>query len=753
MLVYDGLKSDFLNKVAEGTIAEEIENRVLHILGRHTPESEFNSWENSLRYVYEVIKDGEIPNNAGVAIEYNIPQTAKRVDFMISGYEEDGNSPRMVVIELKQWDKLDQVEGSDALVEVFTGQSLRQVVHPSYQAWSYSQLISDFNATVQDVEIKLEPCACLHNYRRIQNDPLDAEQYREYLQNAPAFTNEQKEEFRNFIKRFIKFGDDKKILELVDHGRIRPSKRLQDKICSMLKGNREFIMIDEQKVAFEKIKEFAMLSQKDNRKRVIICQGGPGTGKSVIAVNLLAQLTKAGQLTQYVSKNSAPRQVYATKLTGDFKKTSINNFFKGSGCYIDIKKNTFDTLLIDEAHRLNEKSGMMRNKGVNQIKEIIHACKCAVFFLDESQRVTIYDIGSADEIKKWAKQEGAEVKELELTSQFRCNGSDGYLAWVDDLLGIRETANYDLADLDFDVAVCNSPEELRKKIIEKNAVNNRSRILAGYCWEWPKAHQNDKYYHDIKIGDFEISWNLSDGHAFAISETSVNEAGCIHTTQGLEFDYVGVIIGDDMRYENGKIITDYTKRARTDQSLRGIKTMAKKHPQNAQKIADEIIRNTYRTLITRGMKGCYIYCTNKALNDYIRLRLNPVQKKSWYLQELYNIRKVAEDEAEYTAQDKMKRIIEQELIAASAGTKEDEKVVVDNEALLSLYELLCQDDKLVELARVYKQEVFVKEKFSMVFKSLLLDEYAKNRNYYNGIFEDKDKYCEVLGNIFYKMNT
>ena len=175
--------------------------------------------------------------------------------------------------------------------------------------------------------------------------------------------------------------------------------------------------------------------------------------------------------------------------------------------------------------------------------------------------------------------------------------------------------------VDYDVRICDAPEEVRALILEKNQISNRARILAGYCWNWPKEMRNNSNFHDIQIGDFGISWNLEGDSTFAISGNSVHEAGCIHTTQGLEFDYVGVIIGDDMRYEDGHVVTDFTKRASTDQSLKGIKKLFRKNPEKANKIADELIKNTYRTLLTRGMKGCYIYCTNPELREYIRSRL------------------------------------------------------------------------------------------------------------------------------------
>ena len=348
----------------------------------------------------------------------------------------------------------------------------------------------------------------------------------------------------------------------------------------------------------------------------LVC-GGPGTGKSVLAINLLSKLTNEEQFCQYVSKNQAPRSVYLEKLKGSMKKSSVDNLFKGSGCYIDLPENIIDTLIVDEAHRLNEKSGMFKNKGENQIKEIIHASKCSVFFIDEHQRVTLSDIGSTQEIEKWAFQQNAIVTHLKLESQFRCNGSDGYLSWLDHTLEIRQTANIDLEDIDFDFQICDSAIELKNKIEEKNQINNKSRIVAGYCWDWLKDYQNDTNVYDIVIDDFKMSWNLKNS-IFALDETSIHEVGCIHTCQGLEFDYVGVIIGEDMRYEDHHIVTDFTKRAKTDQSLKGIKKLAKKDLNKANQIADEIIKNTYRTLMTRGMKGCYVYCVDQQLNNYLK---------------------------------------------------------------------------------------------------------------------------------------
>lgn len=625
MLIYNGLKSDFMSDTENDVLETKLYDAIKNKMNRSTGLSELNSWRNSLKEMYITLNDSNIPSDVGVAIEYNIPQTSKRVDFLISGYGKD-NKGNVIIVELKQWEKLQAIEGQEAIVETFTGGANRRVVHPSYQAWSYAALIKDYNEYVQDADIELHPCAYLHNYPRVENDPLDAKQYKEVLADAPAFTYGQRDALRNFIKKSIITGDNEDTLVKIEHGKIRPSKQLQDSISGMLKGNKEFIMLDEQKVVYENILSLSTKCQKDGKKGTIIVEGGPGTGKTVVAINLLAELTKRNQFVQYVSKNAAPRTVYGYKLKGTMKKSSVDNLFKGSGCYTEAPMNSVGIILADEAHRLNEKSGMFQNMGENQIKEIIHASRCSVFFIDESQRVTTSDIGGIAEIEKWAERENSEVIKMELVSQFRCNGSDGYLAWIDDVLQIRNTSNYDLEGIDYDIRICDSPKEMEHIVIEKNRIRNRARILAGYCWNWPKDTRNDVNYHDIKIGDYGISWNLDGGDAFAINPDSVHEAGCIHTSQGLEFDYVGVIIGDDMRYENGEIVTDYSKRAKTDQSMKGIKGLAKDDPEKASQLADEIIKNTYRTLMTRGMKGCYVYCTDSELAAYLKERLKSEDK-------------------------------------------------------------------------------------------------------------------------------
>lgn len=616
MLIYSKTKQDFMRDVEDGRLTEILITTLREKMHRNTPASEIQSWDNSLQRMYTVLNTN-VPETCGVAIEYNVPLTAKRVDFIVSGYDEHGGE-HADIIELKQWTSAESVHGKDAVVRTVLSGGVREVAHPSYQAWSYAQLISDYNSSVQDQSIALHPCAFAHNYIVDGTSALADPIYREYLDRAPLFGKYDVSKMRAFIQRNLKRGDKGEILEHIEHGKLRPSKSLQDSLRGMLDGNQEFVLIDSQKVFYERALQFAVRAKEENKKIVYIVKGGPGTGKSVIAINLLAQLTIRRQVAAYVSKNSAPRNVYSTELKGTRSKKSVDALFKGSGAFVDVDSDVYDVLIVDEAHRLNEKSGLYGNLGENQIKEIINASRLSVFFIDESQRVTLKDIGSVAEIEKQAAAFGATVVTDELDSQFRCNGSDGYLAWVDNALEIRDTANWDLEGLDYDFAVVDSPAELEQKIRDKNLARNKARMVAGYCWAWPTQTRRDTHYHDIAIGDWSISWNLNTTSTFAIDEDSVNECGCIHTVQGLEFDYVGVIIGPDMRYEDGKIVTDVSAHPSTDKAFTGIKKMQKEDPEKAAALVDELIKNTYRTLMTRGMKGCYVYCTDPALRDYLR---------------------------------------------------------------------------------------------------------------------------------------
>lgn len=618
MIVYSASKKQFVSDVLTNVIDDKIILEFEKRFGKANM-GEARAWKNSMVYMNNILIQSSVPDDSQIAIEYQVPNTSKRIDFIIAGLDEH-KEESVVIVELKQWDAAKKTN-KDGIVMSFVAGRERELVHPSHQAFTYAKMIQEYNEVVQKDNIHIYPCAYLHNYKKTEfNNPILDSWYQEYLDKAPSFLREDSVELKEYIEKYVKYGDHNQILYRIDHGKIKPSKSLADSVSSMLQGNEEFYMIDDQKVAFEFITD-AIINNPNHEKRTIIIEGGPGTGKSVIAINLLAQMLKQGMNAQYITRNAAPRQVYSTLLKQDFKKNFIDNLFRGTGSFVDTSSNYFDVLICDEAHRLNEKSGMFQNLGENQIKEIIHSSLVSIFFMDENQVVTLKDIGSIEEIKNHAKELYSKVYQLELSSQFRCNGSDGYLAWLDNMLGIRETANPLLDSRDFDFRIFDDPNKLRDFIFEKNTENNKARLLAGYCWDWEKEKRNDTNHFDIVIPEynFGMSWNLGmDGQAFIIQPESVHQVGCIHTSQGLELDYVGVIIGKDIRFEEGIVITDVSKRSSMDQSVKGWKSAYKNNDSEKIIKLDRIIRNTYRTLLSRGMKGCYVYVDDIELRDYLK---------------------------------------------------------------------------------------------------------------------------------------
>jgi DUF2075 family protein len=615
MIVYLQTLRKFRDDVLSNRIEESISAVFRQKIGRSVGEAEIASWKYSLPYMSRLLEDEEIPSDTGVAIEFNIPNTGKRIDFILTGKRGDGQRTA-VIVELKQWQSVTRTP-MDAIVRTFVGGREREVNHPSYQAWSYAVLIEDYNKTVQEDPIHLRPCAYLHNCE--DSATINHPHYASHTSLAPAFLKDDAKRLRAFIKQHVKYGDAGETMYRIRDGQIRPSKNLADHLASLLQGNREFFMIDDQKVVYEMALHLAKTSSP-GKKNVIIVNGGPGTGKTVVAINLLVELTSLEKVVQYVTRNSAPREVYQSKLTGTIKKSRISNLFVGSGNFVDTPPNTFHVLLVDEAHRLNEKSGLYSHLGENQIKETINASTLSVFFLDEDQRIHWKDIGTKSAIREWAKALGAHVTELALESQFRCNGSDGYLSWIDHTLQIRDTANSTLEGIQYEFKVCDSAAELRELIYSRNRLNNKARMVAGYCWNWITKKKNRKGY-DIEFAEqgFAARWNLSDdGPLWLIKPRSVTEVGCIHTCQGLELDYVGVIIGADFIVRDGKVITDATKRSSQDRSVHGYTKLLKANPAAARKKASEIIKNTYRTLMSRGQKGCYVYSPDPETNRYLR---------------------------------------------------------------------------------------------------------------------------------------
>ena len=619
MLAYLASKEQFLKDAP--TIDDIVAAQVKKNLNISVGHSETQSWRNSLgNAMFHVMSDASIPNDSTVAVEYRLNGRKFRIDFLIAGRDSSGKES-MVIVELKQWEDI-SFSALDGHVRTFLGGAQRDQPHPSYQAWSYAYHLRMFNEYVYSNDLQIDACAYLHNCK--SKEVVGDQRYLSDTEKAPVFIKGEIDPLRELIKTRISQGVGKEMLKRVDSSPIRPSKQLAEAVGSMLEGLEEFVLLDDQKTVLEKIVSTATEAMVD-QKQVIIVKGGPGTGKSVISINALSRLSSLRMNARYITPNAAPRTVFESKLKGVMSSGLIHDLFSGSGSYVGVKEDSFDVLIVDEAHRLKLRTQYAKG-GVNQIKEIIEAARTSVFFIDEAQKVTWKDIGEINSIEQFAAETGAQVQYLELTSQFRCSGSDDYMVWLDNALGVKIDKESYFSPERFDFRIVDNPTELHNLIKEKNLENNKSRVVAGYCWDWVSRKNPDEL--DIKFPEFGFAaeWNLDRvNQAWIIHPDSVKEIGCIHTCQGLELDYVGVIVGPDLVFDAGELLAIPEARAKTDKSLHGYKKEMKENPVLASQKADEIIRNTYRTLMSRGMKGCYVYFTDHATSEHFKQLLPSVE--------------------------------------------------------------------------------------------------------------------------------
>ncbi|MDD5936048.1 MAG: DUF2075 domain-containing protein [Clostridiales bacterium] len=617
MILYRNNTADFIDEVERNIIGEQIASAYLKGMGRRASDGERRAWNNSMRFMETIVRKSNIPDDCGILIEYNIPSTSKRVDFVITGQDQD-NSSNFLIIELKQWESAEATDKED-IVKTFLNNGVRETIHPAYQAYSYKKYLSDMNSAVYEGDVRAISCAYLHNYQKKNPEPLLQEQYKEIVKDTPVFFSSDAEKLEDFVARYVGKGNGLGILYEIENGKIAPSKKFVDYVADVFEGNPVYTLLDEQKVAYSSIVDIAL---KTKTKTAIIVNGGPGTGKSVVAMNAFVTLLEKRLNVRFVAPNASFRECMVDTLgkQSSANKKRLKALFSGSGSYVNSYTDEFDTLICDEAHRLKKKGAFMYS-GESQVEDIVKAARVSVFFVDDNQMIRPDDEGSVARIKEVCEKHNADVVEVKLVAQFRCSGAEGYLNWVDHTLQIQDTGNYDGWDEGtYDFKVFDDPNEMFIEVCKRNDAGFKARMLAGFAWTWSdaKSGNDNAQKEDVTIPEcnFSMPWNSrKDQYTWATDEDKRNQIGCIHTSQGLEFDYVGVIIGNDLRFDENS----HTIYASFDDYY---DTAGKKGLKNQQARLTAYVKRIYKVLMSRGMKGCYVYCRDEKLREYLKERMN-----------------------------------------------------------------------------------------------------------------------------------
>ena len=621
MRLYSGISQEFILDSVQNRIAEKLKSAFFNYFRYQASPSEVNSWRNSLRAMAQILESTRLYDN-GVLLEYQLPQTSKRLDCLLCGKDRD-DVEYAVIVELKQWESADESE-SELLVRSWVGGTKRDMLHPSVQVGQYRQFLLDTHTVFYQGQapIQLAACCYLHNYFSRDDDPILADKFKSILAENPIFDGDDAEPLSEFLRHRLDGAGGRAVLDQVEQSQLRPSRKLMDHVAETINSKRPWELLDEQLVVFEKVRSAVASGLFGRKKQVILIRGGPGTGKSVLAINLLAQFLRDGRNAHYVTGSKAFTETLWEKL-GNRSKAVL----KYTSNYGRAEFNDVDVLICDESHRIREftKTRFMKREEWPtrpQVRELLDAAKVSVFFIDDRQSVRHEEIGSSRYILDQASAAGAAVSEFELEVQFRCAGSDGFVNWVDNTLGIRPTANVLWTGSEgFEFRLFDSPIELEQAIRERAARGWSARVAAGFCWPWSSPRPDGTLVDDVMIGDYGRPWNAKPGSdslssaipqaaLWATEPTGIGQIGCIYTIQGFELDYVGVIWGNDLVYDldQSAWVGDKTKSADSVVKKSGGELL-------------RLLKNTYRVLLSRGMKGCYVYFMNKDTARFVRSRI------------------------------------------------------------------------------------------------------------------------------------
>ena len=619
MKLYTGTTEQFIQDILENKLADKLKTAYESYYYRLANQQEVVSWTNSLQFVKNAVEYASL-NDDMVVVEYELPYSNRRIDCMLFGKGSDGNG-NAVIMELKQWSKVEKCDIENEVL-TFVGGANRYEAHPSFQAEGYYSYLKDFVEVFGNDAVTLSALSYCHNYSRTA-DVLFGPKFESIMTQFPLFAKEDVPALATYLKNRLSAGQGLEVFNRFSNSRVGPTKKLLEHTSQMIKGQKVFNLLEDQLAAYYAILDRAKKVSKLKKKSVIIVRGGPGTGKSAIALNVIAELLSRGQVVFHAT-GSAAFTATLRKIVG----VRAENLFKYFNSFTNVKENEVDVLVCDEAHRIRKTSVSRYTPKLSrtdrpQVDELLRAAKVSVFFIDDFQVVRPYEQGSTGLIREAAEKYTSEIFEFELKTQFRCSGSDGYLNWLDNTLGIRETPNLMLTKNEkMDFKIFETPQSLYEEIKKKNSERpNSARMVAGFCWPWSDPNPDGTLKEDVVIGGFRMTWEAKNeavkvapgiprAKLWAYDPNGVNQMGSIYTIQGFEFDYVGVIFGNDLLYDTQKKTWVGIPENSADAAV-------KRDKQNFVKYA----KNAYRVLMTRGMIGCYLYFIDKQTESELKSRI------------------------------------------------------------------------------------------------------------------------------------
>ncbi|GAB3060897.1 DUF2075 domain-containing protein [Intrasporangium mesophilum] len=603
--------------VVEAGLEEMLARQMLHQTGQRPSPGERTSWRMSLPVLAaDLVGAGR--GGVEMLIEYRLPLTSKRADVVLAGMSSRTGEPAYLVVEMKQWSEAHRYEDSDVLVTV-PSYGKRPVSHPLDQVLGYCEYLTDFVATLSQHDRQVAGVAYLHNasdggVRDLLSGQFDT--------RVRMFTGQRRGEWVAFLQSFFAAGDGAAAADELLSSRVAPSKQLMRLAAEEVQKREMFVLLDEQRDAYNTVLHAVARAREGNTKTAVVVEGGPGSGKSVIALSLLGELARQGRTVVHATGS----QSFTTTLRKVAARGAprVRRAFQYFNSFMAASPNEIECLIMDEAHRIRETSANRFTRaslrsGRPQIDELLSAARVPVFLLDENQVVRPGEMGTVRDITAAAQERGIAVTHIDLDAQFRCGGSLEFVDWVERLLELRPRGPRPWQDEEHGYAVelMDSPEELEGWLSSRRAEGYGARITAGYCWRWSDPRQDGSLVNDVKVGDWSRPWNVKGDRAtggappsalWASDPAGFGQVGCIYTAQGFEYDYGGVILGPDFVRRGDRWVADQSASKDPVLTRRG---------QVTESDFDRLVRNVYKVLLTRGMLGVGIYSTDRETREFI----------------------------------------------------------------------------------------------------------------------------------------
>jgi DUF2075 family protein len=614
MRLYEATVDSFNEDVLRNLLADKLAEK-FHSYYRHWPnESERNAWQQSSQYLKNSFEAAPLTDNK-LIIEYELPYSTRRIDVLLFGGDSNGKDS-VVLVELKQWSNENVRDAAaDGNITVDFGRFVKEVAHPSLQVEGYHFDLQDFLKVFEDRgSPSLSSCSYCHNYARLKEPrTLFSPKFSAALQAFPIFAKEDALALGNYLRERLARNSGLDVFGRFITSPIQPSKKLLEHTSKMINEQQIFCLIDDQIAAYNAIMHRVRVLAQSKKKSIVIVKGGPGTGKSVIALEVMGELLRQNRSVVHATGSTA-----FTKTLRKLVGARARGLFKFFNTFVNAQENAFDVLIADEAHRIRETSsrGWPRpvRSSVPQIDELLKVAHLCVFFIDEKQIVRPNEIGSVELIRAGAGRFGVplgEITEFELHTQFRCSGSDAYLQWLDHILGIRE-AEFPRFDRRMQFRIFDDPQDMMDEVRLRNREKrNSARIVAGFCWRWSAPNRDGTLVNDVKIGSFQMPWEKKDTFwKWATDDSGMEQVGTVYTAQGFEFDYIGVIFGSDLVYDHR------AKDWRADPTQSFDTQVKRDNPK-----LTEHLKSVYRVLLSRAHKGVYVYFMNQGTRHYFASHL------------------------------------------------------------------------------------------------------------------------------------